>query len=95
MWHVGCIFVYEVATGRSYNRDLSLVFFWFASNTKKSFEDFCDFVLIYGLKFLDKFNLSESMDPRIMKKNPQKDHVFVIASLPYFFPPIFPFFFSL
>jgi hypothetical protein len=44
----------------------------FALDTKKSFEDFCDFVLIFGFKFLDKLNLSEGMDPRIMKKNPQR-----------------------
>jgi hypothetical protein len=44
---------------------------WFALDTKKSFEDFCDFVL-FGFKFLYKLNLSGGMDPRVMKKNPRR-----------------------
>jgi hypothetical protein len=46
---------------------------------KKTFEIFCDFVFVCGLKFLEELNFNEGLDPKVMdiyinKRKPMFSH---------------------
>jgi hypothetical protein len=46
---------------------------------KKTFEFFCDFVFVCGLKFLEELNFNEGLDPKVMdiyinKREPMFSH---------------------
>ncbi len=54
-------------------RSYSWGFFYWLFELKRSFEYFCDFLLVFGFKSMKEMNLSEGLDPKVVKKMSTKE----------------------